>query len=195
MLPIHSSTSVNQGIWKSCALRWSRNFEMNEWMKKTFWASNFALKRKFFPDALMWMPQLSHFSHILPHRNGALWRARFGLVQTCLYTVLCRIPESMQCSFKVFFFHQVDNSSGRISQPFLSKKSGYFLTLITEHPSNWFNPLHAKLFGGEHNHIFTHFCVISPHWYDTGSWNPSSNKTRTYLFYIVNIMAADVLAT
>ena len=42
--------------------------------------------------------------------------------------------------------------------------------------------------------IFT-FCVISPHWYDEGSWNPSSNKTRTYLFYIVNIMAADVLAT
>ena len=104
MLQIHSSTSVNQGIWKWCALRWSRNFEMDEWMKKTFWASNFALKPKFFSDALMWMPQLSPFSHILPHRNGALWRARFGLVQTCLYTVLCQIPESMQCSFKVFFF-------------------------------------------------------------------------------------------
>ena len=43
-------------------------------------------------------------------------------------------------------------------------------------------------------HIFT-FCVISPYWYNAGSWNPSSNKTRTYLFYIVNIMAADVLAT
>ena len=56
------------------------------------------------------------------------------------------------------------------------------------------NPLRANFFQREHKHIFT-FCVISPHWYDTGSWNPSSNKTRTYLFYIVNIMAADVLAT
>ena len=29
----------------------------------------------------------------------------------------------------------------------------------------------------------------------TGGWNPSSNKTRAYPFYIVNIMAAGVLAT
>ena len=43
-------------------------------------------------------------------------------------------------------------------------------------------------------HITT-FHIIPPHWYDTGSWNPSSSKTRTYLFYIVNIMVADVLAT
>ena len=50
------------------------------------------------------------------------------------------------------------------------------------------------VFQREHKRIFTFF-VISPHGYDTGSWNPSSNKTRTYLFYIVNIMAADVLAT
>ena len=28
-----------------------------------------------------------------------------------------------------------------------------------------------------------------------GGWNPSSCKTRTYLFYIVNIIAADDLAT
>ena len=59
--------------------------------------------------------------------------------------------------------------------------------------SQWVNPLCAKFFQREHKHIFT-FCVISPHWYHAGSWNPSSNKTRTYLFYIVNIMAADVLA-
>ena len=56
-----------------------------------------------------------------------------------------------------------------------------------------FNPLHAKLLQKEQKHIFT-FYVIPPHWYDTGSWNPSSCKTRTrtYLFYIVNITAADV---
>ena len=29
----------------------------------------------------------------------------------------------------------------------------------------------------------------------TGSWNPSSSKTRTYPFHIINIMVADVLAT
>ena len=38
------------------------------------------------------------------------------------------------------------------------------------------------------------FYVISPHWHDTGIWNPSSSKTITYLLYIVNIMGADGLA-
>ena len=42
-------------------------------------------------------------------------------------------------------------------------------------------------------HMFT-FHVIPPHWYDTVGWNPSSNKPQTYPFYIVNIMAACVLA-
>ena len=37
-------------------------------------------------------------------------------------------------------------------------------------------------------HIFT-FYVIPPRWHDTGSWNPSLSKTRTCLFYMVNIMA------
>ena len=59
----------------------------------------------------------------------------------------------------------------------------------------WFlNPLRDRFFQREHKHMFT-FCVILPHWYNAGSWNPSSNTTRTYLFYIVNIMVADVLAT
>ena len=38
------------------------------------------------------------------------------------------------------------------------------------------------------------FYVNPLHWHVTGSWNPSP-KTGTYLFYIVSIMAADVLAT
>ena len=59
---------------------------------------------------------------------------------------------------------------------------------------NVLKPFTCYFLQREHKHIFT-FCVISPNWYDAGSWNPSSNKTRTYLFYIVNIMAADVLAT
>ena len=44
------------------------------------------------------------------------------------------------------------------------------------------------------NHIFT-FYGIAPHWHYTVSQNPSSCKTRTFLFYIVNIMAADDLTT
>ena len=36
--------------------------------------------------------------------------------------------------------------------------------------------------------------IIPPHWHGTGSWNPSSCKTRIYLFCIVNIIVADALA-
>ena len=49
------------------------------------------------------------------------------------------------------------------------------------------------LFRGNKTHIYLTFHVISPHWHGTGSWNPSSSRTRSYLFYIVNIMGADVL--
>ena len=42
--------------------------------------------------------------------------------------------------------------------------------------------------------IVSKFYVISPHWHDTGSLNPSLNKTRTYLFHKVNIIGAEVPA-
>ena len=58
----------------------------------------------------------------------------------------------------------------------------------------YLNPLRAKFFKKDQKHIFA-FYVIPPHWHGTGCWNPSSYKTRTYLFYMVNIMGADVLAT
>ena len=58
---------------------------------------------------------------------------------------------------------------------------------------NILNPLHAKYFRGNKN-IYT-FYVIPPYWHDTGRWNLSLNKVRTYSFYIVNIMGADVLVT
>ena len=57
-----------------------------------------------------------------------------------------------------------------------------------------FNPLHAKFVRGNIKHIFT-FHVIPLHWYDTDGVNLSSNKPRTYSFYIINIMAPGVLAT
>ena len=37
--------------------------------------------------------------------------------------------------------------------------------------------------------------VIPPQWMYTDSWNPSSCKTRTYIFYVVNIKGPDVLNT
>ena len=59
------------------------------------------------------------------------------------------------------------------------------------------NPLHAKfsiIFHMKHKNICTIY-IITPHWRDAGSWNLSSCRTRTYLFYIVHIMAADILTT
>ena len=54
------------------------------------------------------------------------------------------------------------------------------------------NNLRAEFFRGI-KHKFT-FYVNPPHLHDTGSWNHPFSKA-IYLFYIVNIMGADVLAT
>ena len=54
--------------------------------------------------------------------------------------------------------------------------------------TNHSNPIRAKYFKKNMN-IYLHFFVTAPHWHDTGSCNP------LYLFYIVNIMSADGLAT
>ena len=56
-----------------------------------------------------------------------------------------------------------------------------------------FNYLHAK-FRRRNINMYLYF-VIPPHWHAIDSWNSSSYKTRTYIFYIVNIMVANVLAT
>ena len=53
--------------------------------------------------------------------------------------------------------------------------------------------LYVQIFSDGTKHIST-FYVIPPHWHDKGSYYPCWSKTRTYLFYIVNIMDADVLA-
>ena len=38
------------------------------------------------------------------------------------------------------------------------------------------------------------FHIMPPHWHGWGSWNSSSSETGTYLFYIISIIGADVLA-
>ena len=62
------------------------------------------------------------------------------------------------------------------------------MIIATQSSSALINPLRAKLFRRKKIHF-----VMSPHLHDTGSWNPSSGKTKTYIFYIVNTMAADDL--
>ena len=57
-----------------------------------------------------------------------------------------------------------------------------------------FKPFTCYIFHSQPRHKLT-FHVIPPHWHDTGSSNPSSSKTITYLFHIINVMADDVLAT
>ena len=41
---------------------------------------------------------------------------------------------------------------------------------------------------------YIYIYVIPSHWHDTGNWNPSFSKTRTCLFHVAHIMAADDLA-
>ena len=57
-----------------------------------------------------------------------------------------------------------------------------------------FNPLRAKFFIGNITNV-ARICIIPPQGHGTCGWYPSSCKTRTYLFYIVNIICTDVLAT
>ena len=51
----------------------------------------------------------------------------------------------------------------------------------------------CQIFQKKPKHVFAIY-MIPPHWHGTSSWNPSSCKTGTYLYYIVNIMADDDLA-
>ena len=67
------------------------------------------------------------------------------------------------------------------------------LVMLHWHFCNRINPLRAIFFRGNIN-IYSCY-LIAPHWHDTGSWNLSSCKTRTSLFNIVNITAADDPAT
>ena len=54
--------------------------------------------------------------------------------------------------------------------------------------------LYVLFFQMKQKHKFE-FYVISPYWHETGSWISTLRKIRRCLFYMVNIMGADVLAT
>ena len=53
--------------------------------------------------------------------------------------------------------------------------------------------LYMLILQRKHKHVFAYH-VIPRHWRGTGNYNPTSSKTWTYLFCIVNIMGVDVLA-
>ena len=65
---------------------------------------------------------------------------------------------------------------------------------IDLHRTLCFNPLYAKFFFYRNIEMYLQF-ILFLLTDMTGSWNPSSCKIRTYLFCIVNVMDADVLAT
>ena len=135
------------------------------------------------PSIIMWVHDVPVFS---------MSNCLFGIMQPM-------ISHSVSLRFVSFDLYQhlwVDpsNPSTHILQDYFTG-TGTWLSNASEVTLNdTINPLHAKYFRGNIKHIFT-FHVIPPYWCDTGGWNPSSNKTRTYPFYIVNIMAAGVLAT
>ena len=57
-------------------------------------------------------------------------------------------------------------------------------------PNEW--TLMCWIVFSKYENIFA-FCIISPHWDGTGSWNPSSWKTKTSLSCIGIMMLADDL--
>ena len=59
----------------------------------------------------------------------------------------------------------------------------YYLSLLNLYMLNF----------SEGTKTYIYINVIPPHWHDTGIWNSSSSKTKTYLLYIINIMGADVV--
>ena len=54
--------------------------------------------------------------------------------------------------------------------------------------------LTCNIFLQNHKRAFT-ISIFPAHWHHTGSWNPFSCKTTTYLLYIVNNMVADALVS
>ena len=86
-------------------------------------------------------------------------------------------------SFDVFSDLRL-NKHGGGKIPFL-KNMTYTTTF------DFINPSRAKSY---HKNIST-ISISPPHWHDRGSRNPFSCQTRTYLFYLINIMGVDVLGT
>ena len=106
-------------------------------------------------------------------------------------TVMCWDIGEIETSVLTFFFFYKTVISLLNVIRYFSTPVQYLIGPVSD--SGVFNTLLPNFSEGTWN-IFT-FCVIQPHWCDTVSWNPSSNKTRIYLLYTVSIMAADVLAT
>ena len=75
-----------------------------------------------------------------------------------------------------------------------SVRHGYIRPRFTLPVSEWLLTLYVLFFQWKHKHVFT-FYVILPHWHAINSRNTSSCTTRSYRYYIINAIVADVLAT
>ena len=115
-------------------------------------------------------------------RHNAIGRL---LIQNDMYTSFELLPS------KWIFIHHDDKFWVWPEQTIT--KQYHVFQYFEKRVTSLINPLRAKFFRGNIK-IYLHY-VISSHWYNAGNWDPPSNRTRTYLFYIVNIVAADVLAT
>ena len=122
----------------------------------------------------------SHWSHLFAHKQGHIFANIVLLIQiynVCIWIIKYHINHSF--SYKLI----------------LTKTCH-----ADKHPNHHrphtesINPLHAEIFGGNIKNTFAYF-IIFQHWYGAGSANSSSWKTRTGLYYIVEIIAADDLAT
>ena len=126
-----------------------------------------------------------------PHK---IWRTSFQALRSLLVSLVTSHYVNWHCYIFVTPYVKM--------QPFCSGLNvlyaQVFSSLAHYTSAKWvpryLNPLRAIFFRGNIKHIFI-FHVIRLHWYGTGRWNSPSSKTRTCLLYIINIMAAGVLAT
>ena len=130
-----------------------------------------------------------HLSFNSPWPSDAIWRYRTWsiLVQVapcCLMTASYNIKQCWLIMSEVLWRSSEGNNTGNTwdIDPLYGLENYYL------------NSLRANFFQRKHKPVFT-FYVIPLHWHAKDNWNTSSYKTRTYLFYILNIMPADVLAT
>ena len=174
------------------------------WMLMTCWVTNtvisFVKVNSLVTAICMWLVQgpggcFTNVSRALQNNLAKIHNTRNHIYGENFKLKLCTCAQSMAlCTRTKFQLEILVTSTISAIHKFRENilESSWNVSETTPWKDN-LNPLRAKFFRGNIKHIFT-FHVISPHWYDAGSLNPSSNKTRTYLFYIVNIMAADVLA-
>ena len=119
------------------------------------------------------------------------------------YLNQCRIISKIKIELRHISFRKVTNYRLLIVGHFVSASMvqwawniWFRLSYIAMNLSNalGFLSFYVLNFQTEQKHTYA-FYIIPPHWDGRGRWNQFLCNSRTHLFYIVNIMGADVLAT